>query len=556
MGLEIEERPPSNVGSTDTTRDSEKDSIRAAPELQSTKTDDVSGDEEAHAPERARSHTASVRSRAVTIIPRARRRGLLARLTVIPEVKRPYEYTHRVKWTITTIVAAAGAAAPMGSAIFYPALSSMSKDLDASATITNLSIAFYMLAMSIFPLWWSSFSETLGRRNIYLSSFTLAIVFAVLSGLSVNVAMLIVMRILSGGAAASVQAVGAGTIADIWESRERGRAMGVFYLGPLMGPLFAPIIGGVLAEGFGWRSTMWFSAAYSAVVLVLLTFCLPETLAKKRPAAPEASRSSGRPDALSRVSTACSVQMRTKLVAGYLKRCFLDPLQVITYLRFPAVALVVYYAAITFGALYVLNISVQSAFSSSPYNFSALLVGLLYIPNSIGYFLASIFGGPWIDRIMVRAAEKAGRYDADGKLIYLPEDRMRENIWISATLYPGALIWYGWATHYGVHWIVPMVANFFFGVGSMLVFSAATTMLTEFMPRKSSSGVALNNFVRNIFSCTGGIIAQPLIDAIGHGWLFTILGLVAWVSGNASIWLLRRNSEKWRTQMDKALNPQ
>lgn len=99
----------------------------------------------------------------------------------------------------------------------------------------NLSVAMYMLSMSLFPLWWSSFSETLGRRTIYLVSFVLFVVFSILSALSNSIAMLIVMRILGGGAAASVQAVGAGTIADIWESKERGRAMGIFYLGPLMG---------------------------------------------------------------------------------------------------------------------------------------------------------------------------------------------------------------------------------------------------------------------------------------------------------------------------------
>lgn len=130
--------------------------------------------------------------------------------------------------------------------------------------------------MSIFPLWWSSFSETLGRRTIYLVSFTLFLLFNILSAISSNIAMLIVMRILGGGAAASVQAVGAGTIADIWESRERGRAMGIFYLGPLCGPLFAPIIGGVLAERFGWRSTQWFLAIYGALMLVFLFFALPE----------------------------------------------------------------------------------------------------------------------------------------------------------------------------------------------------------------------------------------------------------------------------------------
>ena len=88
--------------------------------------------------------------------------------------------------------------------------------------------------------------------------------------------MLIVMRILSGGAAASVQAVGAGTIADVWDVRERGRAMGIFYLGPLCGPLFAPILGGALADRFGWRSTQWFLVIFGGAILVFLFLALPE----------------------------------------------------------------------------------------------------------------------------------------------------------------------------------------------------------------------------------------------------------------------------------------
>ncbi|KAI1402989.1 major facilitator superfamily transporter multidrug resistance [Hypoxylon fuscum] len=533
--------------------DVEDRSIDAIPE-QFLTSNGIPVDEEAAATapaERSRSQASSARSRPMSIVPRLKRRGLFAQLTLVPEVERPYEYPNKIKWTITAFVALAACAAPMGSAIFYPALPDMSKDLGASPTVVNLTVALYMLAMSIFPLWWSSFSETLGRRNIYISSFFLNIVFSLLSGLSVNIAMLIVFRLLSGGAAASVQAVGAGTIADIWESRERGRAMGYFYLGPLMGPLLAPIIGGALTEAFGWRSTVWFLTAYGAVVFVFVLFCIPETLAKRRPG-PIAQTS--QPEGLSRVSTTRSVQVRSKQAAVWLKRCFIDPLEVITYLRFPAVAITVYYAAITFGSLYVLNITIQSAFSQAPYGYSAIIIGLLYLPSSLGYFAASLLGGRWIDRIMVRAAEKAQRYDANGKLIYLPEDRMRENAWISATLYPGALIWSGWTTYYGVHWTAPCVANFFFGFGSMLVFSAATTMLTEFMPRRSSSGVALNNFVRNIFSCTGGIVGQPLIDAMGVGWLMTTLGLIAWLSGNVSIYLLRKNSRKWREQMDKALN--
>ena len=144
--------------------------------------------------------------------------------------------------------------------------------------------------MSIFPLWWSSFSESVGRRTIYLISFTLFLLWNVLSAISTSIGMLIVMRVLGGGAAASVQAVGAGTIADVWEVRERGKAMGIFYLGPLMGPLFAPIIGGALAQRFGWRSTQWFLAIYGSVLLIFLFFCLPEVRRSIRSSLPSTDR--------------------------------------------------------------------------------------------------------------------------------------------------------------------------------------------------------------------------------------------------------------------------
>ena len=97
-----------------------------------------------------------------------------------------------------------------------------------------------------------------------------------------------------------------------------------------------------------------------------------------------------------------------------MKRIFLDPLKIILYLRFPAVAITVYYAAITFGSLYLLNISLETTFAKPPYNFTTVEVGLTYIPNSIGYMLASLFGGKWTDSIMAREARRANRYDEKG----------------------------------------------------------------------------------------------------------------------------------------------
>jgi len=192
---------------------------------------------------------------------------------------------------------------------------------------------------------------------------------------------------------------------------------------------------------------------------------------------------------------------------------------------------------------------------SAPYNYSTIVIGLLFIPNSLGYFTASLVGGRWMDHIMKREATKANRFYEDGKPKYIPEDRMRENAWLGALIYPAALIWYGWSIEKGTFWVVPAIANFFYGVGSMLIFAMATTMLTEFMPEKSSSGVAVNNFVRNIFSSIGAVAGVPLINAIGNGWLFTILGIWA-LSSSVVIWAMRHFGPRWRVRMTQKITSQ
>lgn len=75
--------------------------------------------EETCPPCRTRSRASSTRSRPLTIVPRAKRRGLFGRFTLVPEVERPYDYKNSTKWTITAAISLATAAAPMGSSIFY-----------------------------------------------------------------------------------------------------------------------------------------------------------------------------------------------------------------------------------------------------------------------------------------------------------------------------------------------------------------------------------------------------------------------------------------------------
>ncbi|KAF8252605.1 MFS general substrate transporter [Wilcoxina mikolae CBS 423.85] len=493
-----------------------------------------------------------------SIVPRSKRRGLFSSLCIIPEIENPYEHTRMSKKLITLVIAVAGSSAPMASAMVFPALSQISRDLHATQTLTNLSVALYMFGMAVFPLWWSSFAERLGYRTIFLVSFVLYVVSNVCCAISVNIGMFITFRVCSGASAASAQTIGAGTLSSIWEVYERGKWMGIFYLGPLMGPLIAPIIGGALSgSSFGWRSIMWFLAVFGALIVVFIIFCLPETFRKPKDSRQIAVEKE-EPDIDRTVTRASAVTKRkASRWIKTLKILLVDPLRSLIFIRFPPVLVTVYWASLAFSALYILNISLQRTFARPPYNFPTMTVGLMYIPNSLGYVVASVAGGKWNDVIMRNAAVKRKRKSQNTEntgpetpLEYRPEDRMGINAWVAGALFPLALLWYGWVVQYGVFWFAAMIPTFLFGIGSMLVFSMATTMLTEFVPGRSASVVAVNNFFRNMFSCVGGIVAEPIIEAIGNGWLFTIICAVGLLSCG-SVFIMQKYGPIWRA---KALN--
>ena len=67
----------------------------------------------------AQSRASSARSKALSVVPRSKRRGLLARFTLVPEIAHPPDYKSSTKWCLTFIVALATAAAPLGSTIVY-----------------------------------------------------------------------------------------------------------------------------------------------------------------------------------------------------------------------------------------------------------------------------------------------------------------------------------------------------------------------------------------------------------------------------------------------------
>ncbi|KAF7167695.1 hypothetical protein CNMCM5623_000942 [Aspergillus felis] len=463
------------------------------------------------------------------------RRGFLSFLCFVPAIEDPRQYPAGRKWFLTAIVAAGGLVVPLSSGVLFltACLIMIAEDLHTTVSVVNLSIAFGSLSIAITPLWWSHLAELYGRRLVYLLSFFFLGLFSILAAISPNIGMFVAMRLLSGAASASLQAVSAGTISDMFDAQERGKAMGAFMLGPMLGPMFAPIIGGALVTRWSWRSTQWFMVIYGWAVFLIMLFFMPETATNL--------------EENQRNERAMSTRPASRVVNLLLK-----PVQAATLLQYPPILITVYYTSIVFATYYLICVSIEDTFALPPYSWSSVIVGVAYIPAGLGLLFGAIIGGRWQDYIMKRTAREEGRFDDDGNLILHPVDRLGENCLLAGILFPGALLWWGWTADKHVFWLVPLIGNFFYGFAGMILTNVTMTMLTEFTPKRATMGVAVNNLMRNSLSCVSAVIAQPLFDALGTGWSFTAACLFCLLSGIPLI-LLRIKRDEWSARMRETL---
>lgn len=89
--------------------------------------------------------------------------------------------------------------------------------------------------------------------------------------------MFVSSRLLQGVSVCCTAVVAFSGVRDRLSGNEAARAFG-FLNGTLnIVPALAPLLGGLLAEAFGWRAPFWFLALYGLLVLVLIIMFLPET---------------------------------------------------------------------------------------------------------------------------------------------------------------------------------------------------------------------------------------------------------------------------------------
>lgn len=152
------------------------------------------------------------------------------------------------------------------------------EDLDGkpSKSASVLLVTIWELGEAIGALILAPLSERYGRYPVFNVANVLFISTTVLSALCQRSPLFISARLLTGLAVAS-NVLNPAIVGDMFVAEERGSAMSIIMVAPLLGGAIGPAIAGAIAENLGWRQVVWMSVILAGACEIAFLTCLRET---------------------------------------------------------------------------------------------------------------------------------------------------------------------------------------------------------------------------------------------------------------------------------------
>lgn len=172
-------------------------------------------------------------------------------------------YGERYKWKVMLTVMIGTMTMSLSSTIVNVALPQIMDKFAIGHTAGQWLVTAFLSSMAVGMLVNAWLVDRFGARKTYLMALSIFILSAVAGGFALSFEMLVVVRILQGFIAGMVQPLALLMMYSVFPLRQRGKAMGLYGMGVILGPTFGPVVGGILVDLVSWR----------AVFLVVLPSC-------------------------------------------------------------------------------------------------------------------------------------------------------------------------------------------------------------------------------------------------------------------------------------------
>ncbi len=180
-----------------------------------------------------------------------------------------YSITSMSKGTMLTLIILLSSFAPISTDMYLPALPQMIVYFGTNETIITMTMYAFLLSLALSVLFLGPLSDKYGRRKILISTLALYTVMSIACGLTDNVWIMILFRILQAIGGGGALAISVALIKDCFTGNSMKTALSAVAILGVLGPVLSPIIGTVLIESINWQATFWLPAMISLICIVL-----------------------------------------------------------------------------------------------------------------------------------------------------------------------------------------------------------------------------------------------------------------------------------------------
>ena len=158
----------------------------------------------------------------------------------------------------------------LDTTIVNVALPYMMGSLDTNQDEVRWVVTAYSMAFAVVTLA-SGWARTFfGIKNLYLASIFLFVLSSFFCGISPNLNVMIVFRVLQAVGGGMMMPLGFTIITEAFAPTERPKAFGFFGIVVVLGPTIGPILGGWLVDNFNWRDVFFINIPFG-ILSVLFT---------------------------------------------------------------------------------------------------------------------------------------------------------------------------------------------------------------------------------------------------------------------------------------------
>jgi DHA1 family bicyclomycin/chloramphenicol resistance-like MFS transporter len=174
---------------------------------------------------------------------------------------------------------------PITTDLYLPALPALTGHFGAEPARAQLTLTALLLAFGLSQLAWGPLSDRFGRRPILLWGLTAYTLAAIGATFAASLEALIVWRVLQGAAMGAGTVCARAIVRDLYAPEAGARAMSKGLSGLGVAACLSPMLGGAVAQSFGWRAALAMLVLAGAGTLWVVARRFRETLQAPNPRA-------------------------------------------------------------------------------------------------------------------------------------------------------------------------------------------------------------------------------------------------------------------------------